>query len=161
MKTLKIIFVFLLFCNIIKGQINSSISFGPIYNKLSGINMELGFNTLLNKNFYLNLGASSNFFMPKSIQTKSISLRGGISNVFFKNNKINPSIGIDYCLDKYTSTKLNEREITHNIEIPLKLGFRINSHVDLYGGVITSLNLNNPEKIKWIDKMRLGIKYKF
>ena len=136
------------------GQTTKNLSLGSLYSNLSGLNSELSYSNPLTNNVGLVGRLAYNF-------DKSYGARAGLSYRLIKSNFLNLDFGAEYNYERHKVDKLNDAIVSSNLEFPLTLSYILSSNFELYGGISSSINLNDAETNRFVDNLRLGISYKW
>lgn len=135
-------------------QLSKNLSFGVLHSNLSGLNAELSYsNPLTNK-----VGITARYAYNLN---KSYGIRGGLFYRIMTNKPLNLDFGVEYNYDRLRFNKLSEEVVSRNLEFPLTVSFSISNRYELYGGISSSINLNDSETNRLADNLRLGIRYKW
>ncbi len=145
------IFMFSLSCGM-KGQSTNNISIGALYSELSGLNTELSYSKLIAGRIGLTARAAYNYH-------ESYSLRGGIFYRLLKHQNFGLDFGLEYSYDRHKFNDFADEVTSHNLNLPLTLGYKFSESFGLYGGLSGNINFNNSESNRVIDILRLGIQY--
>lgn len=144
--------IFTFYCSNISGQSENTISFGALYSNLTGLNVEVSYSGLLSYNInYIGRFAYN--------LNRSYSIRAGLFYRLINNKYINLDFGLEYNYDLHGHPILTEKIVSHNIELPLTLTYKLNNKIGIFGGVSGSINVNDTESNRVIDNLRLGVNY--
>lgn len=152
MKSYIIVLFFVSLSVGLHGQTSRNLAIGTLYSDLMGITAELSYGHPISRNIGLVGRVSYN-------SIESYGVRGGLYYRLLNRNPISLDLGAEYNYDRHASRNLHDPIVSRNIEFPLTLNLRISNSLDLYGGIASSVNINNSESNRIVDSFRLGIKY--
>ena len=136
-------------------QASKNLSLGTLYSNLSGINAELGYSQQIISKVGITGKIAYNF-------VESYEVRGGLFYRLLDHESFSLDLGTEYNYSRHGSSKALASTIkSSNLEFPLTVSYEFNNNFGLYGGLASSLNLNDTEPNRFIDNLRLGIRYKW
>lgn len=154
MKFLFLVLVVTSFAVSLQGQISNKFSSGMLYSNLSGLNAELSYSQKITQKIGISGRIAYNFI-------ESYGLRGGIFYKLLNHRFFDINFGAEYNYDRHKIQNLNNEIISKNLEFPLTIKYNINNSFGLYGGISSSINLNDAETNRFLDNLRFGIAYKW